>query len=85
MTRFRFVNLLLLADALTITIGLVGFLVSRLGGHGSLVPVFGWVLGIGVGVFAAFLVVGVLIGALHTIRWLVRTILRKPPPDWSYD
>jgi cation transporter-like permease len=85
MTKFRFVNLVLLADALTITAGLIGFLVARLGGHDSLVPVFGWVLGAGVAVFGTLLSVGLVIGAYHTLYWLVRTVLRRPPPDWTYD
>lgn len=85
MTKFRLVNLVLLADALTITVGLIGFLVARLGRHDALAPLFGWVLGVGVVVFAGFLAVGLTIGAHHTVHWIVRTILRKPPPDWTYD
>ena len=85
MTRFRLVNLVLLADALAIALGLFGFLVARFAGQPAWVPVFGWVLGLAIGLFACFLAVGLAVGAYHTAYWMMRTILRKPPPDWSYD
>ncbi len=85
MTRFRLVNFVLLADALAIVLGLFGFLAARFAGQPEWVPVFGWILGLGIGLFACFLAVGLAVGAHHTVYWIVRTILRKPPPDWSYD
>jgi len=82
-TSFRAVNLALLADALLIVVGLVGFLVARLTGHDHLVPVFGGVLAVGVLVFAGFLAVGLAVGTVHTVHWVVRTAQGRPPPGWG--
>ena len=82
MNWFRVVNIYLLATFAAILVGLTGFLVGRLGRHESLVPIFGKVLGAGVVAFAAILGIGLLVGASHTVHWIVRTIRRKPPPAW---
>ena len=79
----RVVVLLLLLIFAAIVVGLAGFVVSRLAGYGAAAPVFGTLLQGGVIAFAVLLGCGLLVGAHHTIFWLVRSVLGKPAPSWG--
>jgi len=68
-----------------VLVGLGGFLVGRLTDRPDLVPIFGTVMQVGMGVFGVLLAAGFGWGLFETARWFFRMATGQSRPTDSLD